>query len=181
VLLRDPIARYRTVLRVRLGQERSSDDVLYMADAVHRGRYASQLRALHDFFPPEQVLVLQYERCRADVVGEYRRTVAFLGLDQSFTPRRLRRAARGEFGATPAVRALRAAGLPEYVNRRWVRGAATRLLHGERPRAPVETWPDLEAALRIALEDEVRDLAELVPGLDLSLWPAFADLARTGP
>jgi hypothetical protein len=40
-------------------------------------------------------------------------------------------------------------------------------------------WPELILALRTVLDPEVRELAALVPGLDLTLWPHFADLAVT--
>ena len=48
-----------------------------------------------------------------------------------------------------------------------------------RPTAPL--WPDLEASLHIALDPEVQALQELVPALDLSLWPNFAHLAAPRP
>ena len=35
-------------------------------------------------------------------------------------------------------------------------------------------WPELEAALHTALDDDVRRLAGMVPELDLELWPNFA-------
>ena len=38
-------------------------------------------------------------------------------------------------------------------------------------------WPDLEGALHTALDPDVAALRELVPELDLALWPNFAHLA----
>jgi hypothetical protein len=177
VILRDPIERYLAALRQRTREVASPDDPVLMTDMINRGRYATQLRALRAFVDPERILVLQYERCRADVLGEYRRTIRFLGLpDDGFVPRRLRRAARGETGPRGYVRALRAAGLPEHVNRRWLRNAPLRLLRGQRIEVPTELWPELEASLHAVLDPEVAALQDLVPELDLSLWPHFAHL-----
>jgi hypothetical protein len=146
----------------------------YMSDVVHRGRYASQLRALYASFPPEQVLVLQAEACRADPVGQYRRTVAFLGVDPAFVPRRLRRAARGKTGPTPVVRALRAAGVPQEVSVRQTRDRVLRALRREpTPVEPATMWPDLRRGLHVALGPEIERLAAVAPDVDLELWPSF--------
>lgn len=177
VILRDPIDRYMAILGQRSREVATADEVVLMTDVINRGRYATQLRAFREFIDPERILVLQYERCRADVLGEYRRTVRFLGLpDDGFVPRRLRRAARGEPGARSYVRALRAAGLPEHVNRRWLRNAPLRWLRGQRLDVPTEIWPELDTSLHLVLDPEVRALRELVPDFDLSLWPNFAQL-----
>lgn len=86
VLLRDPIERYRSgvVHRTQRRPDRRMD--LIASDAVERGRYASQLRRLYELFPRERVLVLQYERCVRDTPGEYRRTLAHLGVDPDHPP-----------------------------------------------------------------------------------------------
>jgi hypothetical protein len=78
VMLRDPIERFRSgiVHRQRRGPQRQS---ITVSDQMERGRYATQLKHLRAVFPAEQILVLQYERCRQDPVAEYRRTLAFLG------------------------------------------------------------------------------------------------------
>ena len=41
-------------------------------------------------------------------------------------------------------------------------------------------WPDLEQALRAVLEPDVARLAQIVPDLDVGLWPNFAHLAAGG-
>ena len=145
VLLRDPVERFRsgTVHSTRRHTSRTPEEAT--TDAIERGRYASQLKRLRDFFPDEQILVMQYERCREDPVGEFRRTLRFLGVDQDRKP-------------------------PDF----------------ERPRGKstepdkVGLWPDLTEALQTALEAEVREVATLVPDLDLGLWPNFAHLAEGG-
>jgi hypothetical protein len=85
VMLRDPVERYRSgvthyvsrghVLDARIG-----------TDAFARGLYRQQLTWLEAAFPPEQILVLQYERCRAEPQGQLERTLRFLELDPSFRP-----------------------------------------------------------------------------------------------
>jgi hypothetical protein len=171
VLLSDPIERYRSILTDRIAR-READETIYMADAVDRRSHASQLARLHRFFDPAQVLVLQLERCRRDPLGQYRRTLEFLGVrDRDFAPRRLRRKAAGRPESLPVAVALRL-GLPEGTRRR----ALARL---GRPveRELVELWPDIEASLHATLDPEVEALADTVPGFDLSLWPNFAHLA----
>jgi hypothetical protein len=80
VLLRDPIERYRSGVVHRA--TRTPDELLerIASDAIERGRYASQLRHLRAAFDPERILVLQYERCRLDPIGQYRRTLRHLGV-----------------------------------------------------------------------------------------------------
>ena len=89
VLVRDPVARFRSGLtfRLRMGAPATSATV---SDAVRRGFYAQHLKRVLESFPAEQVLVQQYERCRADPAGELARTYGFLGLDR-FEPDELRR------------------------------------------------------------------------------------------
>jgi hypothetical protein len=89
VLVRDPVARFRSGLtfRLRMGAPATSATV---SDAVRRGFYAQHLKRVLESFPAEQVLVQQYERCRSDPAGELARTYGFLGLDR-FEPGELRR------------------------------------------------------------------------------------------
>ena len=87
VILRDPVERFRsgfsTRQRWRATRGRRLDT---LADAVARGAYTDQLARVFDFYPRAQVLVLQYERCRADQIGEMERTIRFLGLDPLHGP-----------------------------------------------------------------------------------------------
>ncbi|MGI8624158.1 MAG: sulfotransferase [Solirubrobacteraceae bacterium] len=82
VLLRDPIERYRSGIVHRSARDPARRMGLIASDAIERGRYASQLRRLHDLFDPARILVLQYERCAADPVGQFRRTLDHLGLPE---------------------------------------------------------------------------------------------------
>ena len=87
VMLRDPVERYRSGVAHRLMTEPDRPAELIATDAVERGRYAAQLERVLRFFDAERILVLQYERCRLDPVGEYRRTLRFLGVSDDHEPR----------------------------------------------------------------------------------------------
>jgi hypothetical protein len=116
------------------------------ADAIDRGRYATQLARLQRFYDPDRILVLQYERCRDDPAGGYRRVLRFLGVDEDHEPQSVERA----------------------------RGTNTASVKQD-------LWPDLVEALQRFLEPDVERLAEMVPDLDLALWPHFAHLAGRTP
>jgi hypothetical protein len=91
VLLRDPIERYRSGVPHRLTRTPQRRREALATDGVERSRYAVQLRRLRAFFDEEQILVLQYEKCRLDPVGEYRRTLRFLGVETDYVPEELDR------------------------------------------------------------------------------------------
>jgi len=137
VILRDPVERLRLQL-ARSAADRSDHIGEHIADAVDRGFYAEQLRRLLQFFPVEQVLILQYEQCVADPDGRLAATYRFLGLDDGHRPVIPRR--------------------PDG---------------GTSPPAPVLDR-DTRSRLVDIYASDVADLATLVPGLDLSLWPASA-------
>jgi hypothetical protein len=80
VLLRDPLERFRSGLTHSDDATSTALSHRDAAGAFQRGLYAQQLRRLFDAFPREQVLLLQYERCRADPAGELARTFRFIGL-----------------------------------------------------------------------------------------------------
>lgn len=84
VLLRDPVERYRSGIGrlIRRNAKRGRPlDLMMLADALGRGLYHQQLQRVFEFFPREQVLVLQYERCVADTPGQLAVTLDFLGLE----------------------------------------------------------------------------------------------------
>jgi hypothetical protein len=85
LMVRDPVERLRLGLAATI-DNRGSQVGAYTADAVDRGYYGAQLKRLLEFFPSEQVLILQQEQCRADPVGEAARTYRFLGLDHLHHP-----------------------------------------------------------------------------------------------
>ena len=86
VLLRDPIERYRSGVPHQTMFTPKRGDAAIAADAVQRGCYATQLRRVLAHFDPEQVLVLQYERCALEPLEEYARTLRFLGVRDDFEP-----------------------------------------------------------------------------------------------
>ncbi|HEV2061269.1 MAG TPA: sulfotransferase [Solirubrobacteraceae bacterium] len=148
LLLTDPFAQYRARVdegRRQLGAEEAHH---YAVDGITRARYGTQLRALREVVEPERILVLQHEQCVRDPLGEYRRTLRFLGVDEDVVPARVRE-------ARPPVR-------------RW-RGMLRR-----RRVEPVVLWPEIERTLHDELDPEVEALQAMVPELRLELWPAFA-------
>jgi len=82
VLLRDPVARFRSGRTLAENRFSVGSTARAAANAAFaRGLYADQLLRLWSAFPREQVLVLQFERCLPDPRAELERTYAFLGLD----------------------------------------------------------------------------------------------------
>jgi len=79
VMLRDPVDRFRSGVTHAVERGWKVDEAL-VSDAVQRGFYHVQLTWLLEHFPPEQVLVLQYEKCRLDTDVMFRQTLEFLGL-----------------------------------------------------------------------------------------------------
>jgi hypothetical protein len=160
VILTNPLHRYAaTVAERRRTGDRDSRPSL--AESLARGRYTEQLRGLLDYYTRDQVLVLQFERCVKDPAAEYERTLRFLGVDPGFRPEPLR--------TSPFQRARR------------ILGGAEGPELGAPTRRRAELWPDIAIPLQKALEADVVELLELVPDLDLSLWPEFAHLGDTEP
>jgi len=80
VLLRDPVDRFRSGLTHTDDASRAALSQGDTAGAFQRGLYGQQLQRVIDAFPREQILIQQYEACRADTAGELARTFAFIGL-----------------------------------------------------------------------------------------------------
>jgi hypothetical protein len=81
VLLRDPVERVVSTLTYIRYKFRRELHGFVISREFGRSLYWRQLRGLLEYFPREQVLVLQYERCVADLETEAARTFEFLGLD----------------------------------------------------------------------------------------------------
>jgi len=83
-ILRDPVERYRSgaTRMVRLAEERGRPlRMIEITDAMWRSFYYQQLRRVFELYPREQVLVLQFERCRNEPEPQMRATCEFLGLE----------------------------------------------------------------------------------------------------
>ncbi len=84
-LLRDPVERLRSAIGLvaRAGPLQRDSRLLFDVWSLERdrGRYWKHLSRLLDYFPREQLLLLQFERCTQDPAGELRRTYEFLGLE----------------------------------------------------------------------------------------------------
>ncbi len=85
VMLRDPVDRFESAVQHELSVGGRPRPVI-AADAAGRGLYHHHLTRLLRYFPRENVLVLQYERCRDDPLHEIAKTYTFLRLDASFRP-----------------------------------------------------------------------------------------------
>jgi hypothetical protein len=90
LMVRDPVERFRSGL-AHQRRHRASVPEATMANAVSRGFYHRALAHWCQWFEPERLLVLQYERCTVDPAGQLARTYRFLGLDEDYEPADLRR------------------------------------------------------------------------------------------
>lgn len=90
VLLRDPVERFRSGIDHHGRHAGGRPTAAAVTEAVDRGMYHRSLERWYGCFRPEQILVLQYERCVADPAGQLAETYRFLGLE-SFVPDGLRR------------------------------------------------------------------------------------------
>jgi Sulfotransferase domain len=81
IMFRDPIERFRSGVPHRLSRTPDGRIEAATADAIERGRYATQLMRLLTAHDESRILILQYEKCVADPPGQYQRTLAFLGVD----------------------------------------------------------------------------------------------------
>jgi Sulfotransferase family len=84
VILRDPVERYRSgaARMVRLAEEAGRPlRMIEITDALWRSFYHEQLKRLFELYPRDQVLVLQFERCRSDAEEQMEATCRFLGLE----------------------------------------------------------------------------------------------------
>jgi hypothetical protein len=86
VLLRDPVERFRSGLTLSLRNNAGISTKALINEAFARGLYWEQLKRVFQWFDPDQVLILQYERCVRHPRGELARTFDFLGLDTSYRP-----------------------------------------------------------------------------------------------
>jgi hypothetical protein len=89
VVLRDPVERFLSALTHEMSRG-GQLNLRLLNEHFGRGQYVDQLRRLWSFVPRERTLVLQYERCAEAPEAELARTYAFLGLDPSHLPARLR-------------------------------------------------------------------------------------------
>ena len=128
----------------------------FLSNSLPRGRYLTSSAALR-FYPATASSYFRYERCVEDPLGEYARTLRFLGVDDDFRP--------DKFRAGP-VQLTR----PMLLGRAAPHGEAAAQVAAEALAGPRD--PLLEE-----LEPDVRELGKLVPDLDLSLWPSFTHLA----
>lgn len=88
VILRDPFDRFCSGVTHDL-QRRAPHHPIVTELGVRKSTYRQQLRRVLEHFDRDALLVLQYERCRADPRAELSRTLEFLELDDFEPPRSL--------------------------------------------------------------------------------------------
>ena len=90
LILRDPIERFRSGLasEIRNGAAHVGATI---AEVVGYTMYAENLRRWMDYFPAEQILIMQYERCVAAPAEQLVATYRFLGVDPEYRPATLDR------------------------------------------------------------------------------------------
>jgi hypothetical protein len=148
VLLRDPLARYRSgftyesdaLKRAVRRRRRRYVAAMDANDALSRSLYARPMATLLECFDRSQILVLQYERCVEDPARELRRTYEFLGL--------------GSIDHVPA---------------------SLRDRLGQKPPPVQFTDAVTDAARRVFVRDMI-ELKAIVPEIDLDLWPSCRDI-----
>ncbi|WP_440995861.1 sulfotransferase domain-containing protein [Arhodomonas sp. SL1] len=136
-------------------------------------RLGEQLQRLYRWVPQERVLALLLDDLRADPAGVYRRTLAFLQVDDD---------GRRQFpvvNATPPTRSLLLSRLIRHTSRArdalgisgdWGIAAALRRLNSAGDRRPALS-PEMAGRLRRYFADDVTLLSQLL-GRDLSHWIA---------
>jgi hypothetical protein len=87
LLVRDPIDRFISGVTHQLTNEAppKTSTIDLWPSHFARGLYHQHISRYLELFPRQQLLVLQYERCVANPLGEIERTFRFLGLDMPDT------------------------------------------------------------------------------------------------
>jgi hypothetical protein len=139
IMLRDPIERLRSgIQRARMLADEAGEpfELAHMSEAVYRGLYHEQIRGVLELYPRERVLILQFERCQRDPIGEMRRTQEFLGLEPlEEMPEKLQQHKRPP-GTKPELSPAR----HEELRRRFTDDVAR--LAGLCPEIDLELWPN---------------------------------------
>lgn len=144
---------------IRLANGERPDAFGYLA----RGRFLAQLQAVCEHYERDRLLVLLFDDLQGDPGGTYRRTCAFLGIDQTYEPRALGR---------PINPYVQFRSLPVRGAARDLPSPARRLLERVNTRRSVSyppLDPELQAELRSRFRDENRQL-EIWLGRDLHAW-----------
>jgi sulfotransferase family protein len=136
VLLRDPVDRF--VSGNMRGRRLAARNGIAGAEAeiaarnTERGMYWAPAARVLDAFGRDRVLVLQYERCRAEYATELRRTHEFLGLDP-------------DRGFAPPMREPRERPVPEEERHRLgeLYAPDVRKLMGMLPDLDASYWPNV--------------------------------------
>jgi Sulfotransferase domain len=173
----EPVGDFATALDLDETREREGTPPGFPPRSYRSAvRYAEQIERYLDVFGRERVHVIVYEDMRADALGVFRSTCAFLGVDSGFRPdlriinpnRRTRSRLIQRLITRPPepVRSV----LHRVSSQRLRRATAIRLMKMNRRVAPREALDDRVAeALKPDVAREVAALDALL-GLDVSRW-----------
>jgi hypothetical protein len=161
-LLRDPLARIEAhhALALEQGSVRQPITAGVPPEVVGASRYAAQLEAYRDWFPPEDFLLLAQEALERDPAAQLRRICSFLEIDPYFGFPSL----AGQDEARPAAR-------PSLLERLRAQVSSS----PARPAAALPPPPALSAEQRARLQQELRQDTESLRrewGFDVSIWDA---------
>lgn len=163
-LLRDPLARIEAhhALALEQGALRRPIAEGVPPEIVGASRYAAQLEAYRDWFPPEDFLLLAHEALERDPAAELRRICSFLEIDPYFGFAGL--SGGDEAPVQPAAR------------RSLLERLRTPLSSSPARPAPALRAPAaLPADRRARLQEELREDTESLRrewGFDVSIWDA---------
>lgn len=157
VLLRDPIDRFESAMRLRRRRNGSWPFQLFQSDVIWSGMYADQLDVWAAALGRGRLMIYQYEQLRRDPVPAVHEVWSRLGLDP-----------------VPVVDPHRRAHTTTVAKEGSKAGGAA----SERPEESWD-WPvGLREHLRRLYAPQMERLAGY--GMDLSLWKAFAEPATVG-
>jgi hypothetical protein len=113
VLLRNPIDRALSSINQRLQTyvkyfdfdlEKQNVYEVFDLQRLTLTGYTQGLRRFLKYFPRNQILLLQYEKCKVDPYTEIARTYRFLGIDDQYKPQNVKRSVNKKNYAIPLLK-----------------------------------------------------------------------------
>ena len=171
VMLVNPFEAYRKAYLQRKARVERGDKRVWMNTAAADREYGTQIARPAPLLRPRHRSSCSSSSAAGRIPRGVPRTLRFLGVREDFMPPAAP-ARRARPGTSASTRRCR-----RRTSRRMTLDAAIGRPPSDEP-SGAELWPDIEQALHADLDDEIRQLVELAPSVDLSLWPEFAHLSR---